>query len=52
MATKGTPIPAFTVARLLRLRAAGLSVRRCARELGVSPATVQKYAPTQAPRAA
>lgn len=43
MATRGTPIPATTQARIQRLAAAGVSERQNARESGVARMTVRKY---------
>ncbi len=43
MAQRGTPIPASTMTRVIKLRAV-LSLRQTAREAGVSPPTVIKYA--------
>ena len=51
MATRGTPIPAVTLARLRRLAAQGVPLARIARELGVSRRTVQKYRPAPLRRA-
>lgn len=42
MAQRGTPLGAGKVRVIVSTRGA-LSVRRCAREVGVSPTTVQKY---------
>lgn len=43
MTNRGRPLDAWTVARIKRLAAAGVSVRRGAREAGVAPMTYQKY---------
>lgn len=42
MATRGSPLPAFTLARLLKLAAAGVPRARIARECGVSRMTVYR----------
>ena len=44
MATSGKPLDAATIARIQRLTsAAGLSIRKTARETDVATRTVQKY---------
>jgi transposase len=43
VATRGTPLDDFTVRYLLRLRRGGVSVRRAAKEAGVSRTTARKY---------
>jgi lambda repressor-like predicted transcriptional regulator len=43
MAVRGTPLPAPVAFRLLALRARGVSVRRTARQCGVSLSTGQRY---------
>lgn len=43
MAQRGTPLPAGKIRQIRLATGGGLSVRRAARTVGVSPATVQKY---------
>lgn len=51
MAQRGTPLSAQLLRRLAQLRQR-LSVRQTARLLGISPMTVQKYAPRRLGQAA